>query len=116
MLKTTQGATTIAASAMALNRTISTAPASANGIEEPVQCAEPGLAREQFHTACATTFPGRPATAGLVLAIDAGCGLSIRGHWDCPVICNEAGRAFRAFFVQHGERWHLKLRARHKQQ
>ncbi len=35
----------------------------------------------------------RPATACLVPAMDAGCGLSIRGHWDGPVMCNEAGRA-----------------------
>ena len=48
----------------------------------------------QFHTTCAATFPGRPATAGRVPAIDAGCGLSNRGHWDGPVICNEAGRRF----------------------
>ena len=43
----------------------------------------------QFHTTCATTFPGRPATAGRVPAMDAVCGLSTRGHWDGPVICNE---------------------------
>ncbi len=29
------------------------------------------------------------ATAGRVL--DARCGLSTRGHWDAPIICNEAG-------------------------
>ena len=46
-----------------------------------------------FHTICATTFPGRQGTAGRVPAMDAGCGLSTRGHWDCLVICNEAGRA-----------------------
>ncbi len=45
--------------------------------------------RGQLHTTCATTFPGRPATAGRVL--DAGCGLSTSGHWDGPVICYEAG-------------------------
>ena len=32
------------------------------------------------------------------------CGLSIRGHWDGPVICNGAGRAFRASVVRDGER------------
>ncbi len=47
--------------------------------------------RGQFHTTWATTFPGRPATAGRVPAMNAGCGLSARGHWDGPVICNEAG-------------------------
>ena len=47
----------------------------------------------QFHTTCAATFPGRPGTAGRVPAMDAGCGLSTRGHWDGLVICNEAGRA-----------------------
>ena len=37
-------------------------------------------------------FPGAPgeaATGGRVPATDAGCGLSTRGHWDGPVICNE---------------------------
>ena len=61
----------------------------------------------QFHTTCATTFPGRPATAGRVPAMDAVCGLSTRGHWDGPVICNEAGRAVRASVVPRGERFHV---------
>ena len=34
--------------------------------------------------------------------MDAGCGLSTRGHWDGPVICNEAGQAVRASVVRHG--------------
>ena len=51
----------------------------------------------QFHTTCAATFPGRPATAGRVPAMDAICGLSTRGHWDGPVICNEwKGRGLMA--------------------
>ena len=47
----------------------------------------------QSHTTCATTFRARLATAGRVLATDAVCGLSIRGHLVGPVICNETGRA-----------------------
>jgi hypothetical protein len=35
--------------------------------------------------------------------MDAGCGLSTRGHWDGPVICNEAGQAVPASVAQHGE-------------
>ena len=38
-------------------------------------------------------FSWAPGTAGRVPAMDAGCGLSTRGHWDGLVICNEAGRA-----------------------
>jgi hypothetical protein len=53
--------------------------------------------RGQFHTTCATTFPGRPATAGRAPAMDAGCGLSTRGHWDGPMICNEAGQGPAGF-------------------
>ena len=49
-----------------------------------------------------SSFPGRLATAGRVPAMDAGCGLSTRGHWDGPVICNEAGQAVRASVVRHG--------------
>ena len=45
---------------------------------------------EPFRTACAITFQMRPATAGLVPGTDAGCGLSTRGHWDGPAICNES--------------------------
>ena len=52
-------------------------------------------------------FPGRPATAGRVPAMDVGCGLSTRGHWNGPVICNEAGRAVRASVVPRGERFHV---------
>ena len=37
-------------------------------------------------------FPAHPATAGRVPAMDAGCGLSTRGYWDGPVICNELKR------------------------
>ena len=45
---------------------------------------------EQFRTAYTITFQMRLATAGRVPGTDAGCGLSTRGHWDGPVICNEA--------------------------
>jgi hypothetical protein len=39
-----------------------------------------------------TSFRARPATGSRVPAMDARCGLSTRGHWDGPVICNEMGR------------------------
>ena len=45
---------------------------------------------EQFSTAYAITFQMRLATAGRVPGTDAGCGLSTRGHWDGPAICNES--------------------------
>ena len=67
----------------------------------------------QFHTTCAATFPGRPATAGRVPAMDAGCGLSTRGHWDGPVIYNEAGRAVWASVVPRGERFHVNTLKHH---
>ena len=54
----------------------------------------------QGHTTCATSFLARPATASRVLAMDARCGLSTRGHWDGPVICNEMGKGI---VVQHGK-------------
>ncbi len=38
------------------------------------------------------SFRALPATAEQVQAMDARCGLSARGHWDGPVICNETGR------------------------
>ena len=38
-------------------------------------------------------FPGAPCDCRPGLAMDAGCGLSTSGHWDGPVICNEAGQA-----------------------
>ena len=44
---------------------------------------------EPFCTTYATSFRAHPATAGRGPATDAGCGLSTRGHWDGPVICNE---------------------------
>ena len=40
-------------------------------------------------TTCATSFRAHPATAGREPATDSECGLSTRGHWDGPVICNE---------------------------
>ena len=43
----------------------------------------------RFRTICATCFQSHLATAGRVLVMDAGCGLSIRGQWRGPVICNE---------------------------
>ena len=46
-------------------------------------------------------------------AMDAGCGLSTRGHWDGPVICNEAGRAVSASVVPHGERFHVNTLKHH---
>jgi len=55
-----------------------------------------------FHTTCATSFQARPATAGRVPAMGAGCGLSTRGHWDGSVKCNEMGIC--ASVVQHGKR------------
>ena len=45
--------------------------------------------QEPFSTTCATSFRAHPATAGREPATDAGCGMSTRGHWDGPVICNE---------------------------
>ena len=60
------------------------------------------MTQEQFRTACAIISRERPATAGRDLGTDAGCGLSTRGHWDGPVICNEAGQAVRASVVRHG--------------
>ena len=38
----------------------------------------------QYHLS--NVFPGAP---GDRRPTDAGCGLSTRGHWDGPVICNE---------------------------
>ena len=45
--------------------------------------------QEPFRKICATSFRAHPATAGQVLATDAGCGLSTRGHWDGLVKCTE---------------------------
>jgi hypothetical protein len=45
---------------------------------------------EPFRTACAIVLRERPATAGRVQGTDAGCGLSIRGLWAGPAICNES--------------------------
>ena len=42
----------------------------------------------RFSTTCATCFQAHLATAGRVLAMDAGCGLSTRGQWRGPVTCN----------------------------
>ena len=50
---------------------------------------------EPFLTTCETSFREHQATAGRVPATDAGCGLSTRGHWDGPVICNEWKRGWR---------------------
>jgi hypothetical protein len=43
----------------------------------------------RFRTTCATCFQVHLATAGRVLAMDAGCGSSTRGQWRGPVTCNE---------------------------
>ena len=43
----------------------------------------------RFSTICAICFQSHLATAGRVLAMDAGCGSSIRGQWRGPVACNE---------------------------
>ena len=43
----------------------------------------------RFSTICAICFQAHLATAGRVLAMDAGCGSSIRGRWRGPVTCNE---------------------------
>jgi hypothetical protein len=43
----------------------------------------------QFCIICAIFFPVRQAIASRVLAMDAGCGSSIRGQWSGPVTCNE---------------------------
>ncbi len=45
--------------------------------------------------------------------MDVGCGLSTRGNWDGPVICNEAGQAVRASVVPHGERFHVNTPKHH---
>ena len=56
----------------------------------------PHRLRNHFFRATGDRRPGsRPA-------MDAGCGLSTRGHWDGPVICNEAGQAVRASVARHG--------------
>ena len=49
---------------------------------------------EPSRTTCATSFRVHPATAGRVPATDVGCGLSTRGRWAGPVICNEWGVGF----------------------
>ena len=66
----------------------------------------PSATRGPFHTTvtCATSFQARPATAGRVPAMGAGCGLSTRGHWDGPVTCNEMGQGICASVVPHGKR------------
>ncbi len=45
--------------------------------------------------------------------MDAGCGLSASGHWDGPVICNEAGQAVPVSVVPHGERFHVNTQKHH---
>ncbi len=45
---------------------------------------------ELFESTCTTPFLALLATAGQVLAMDAGCGSSTRGHWDGPVTCNKS--------------------------
>ena len=45
--------------------------------------------KARFRTTCATCLKGRLATAGRVLAMVAGCGLSFRGQWRGPMTCNE---------------------------
>jgi hypothetical protein len=42
----------------------------------------------RFRTTCTTCFQAHLATAGRVLAMDAGCGSSTRGQWRGPVTCN----------------------------
>ncbi len=71
------------------------------------------VTRGWSHTTWVTTFRGLLATAGRVLAIDAICGLSIRGHWDGPVICNATGRAVCASVVPHRERFHVSAAPKH---
>ncbi len=58
-------------------------------------------------------FSGCLVTAGRVPAMDALCGLSIRGHSVGPVICNEAGMAVCASVVPHGERFHVNAAPKH---
>ena len=43
-----------------------------------------------FRTACTTPLRALPVTADQVLATDAECGSSTRGHWDGPVTCNKS--------------------------
>ena len=43
----------------------------------------------RFRTTCATCFQAHLATAGRVLAMDAGCGSSTHGQWRGPVTCIE---------------------------
>ncbi len=47
-------------------------------------------------------FPGplHPVTASRILEMVAGCGLSARGRWDGPVICNELGGCGRVVMLQ----------------
>jgi hypothetical protein len=52
---------------------------------------------EPFRTACAIIFRERQAIAGSVLGTDAGCGLSTRGLWAGPSICNESQWGSRHF-------------------
>ena len=52
------------------------------------------VTQERFRTTCATCFQVHLATANLVLAMDAGCGLSTRGQWRGPVTCNECEGEF----------------------
>ena len=75
--------------------------------------------QEPFRTTCATSFRAHPATAGRVPATDAECGLSTRGHWDGPVICNEwrGGGRWHCATVRHevrsGERFHVNTIIHH---
>ncbi len=73
---------------------------------------------EPFHTTCATSFQAHPATAGLVPATDAGCGLSTQasGHWDGPVLNGrgvEGAVPLCDISVQHGERFHVNTIIHH---
>ncbi len=45
--------------------------------------------------------------------MDAGCGLSTGGHWDGPVIFNEAGQAVPASVMPHGERFLVNKQKHH---
>ncbi len=56
---------------------------------------------EPFRTACAIIFLERQAIAGRVLGTNAGCGLSTRGLWAGPAICNESEGTLQ-HGVQHG--------------
>jgi hypothetical protein len=58
-------------------------------------------------------FPECLVTTGRVPAMDVVCGLSNRGHWVGPVICNEAGRAVCASDVPHGDKLRVNSAPKH---